>query len=75
MNGKVRLENHQLLNKCMNEFDKLQKRVENARKMGRDSVSLSIAELELLITEFHALQLSQQSSAEITEIEIIGEPF
>lgn len=75
MNGKVRLENHQLLNKNMNEFDKLQKRVENARKMGRDSVSLSIAELELLITEFHALQLSQQSSAEITEIEIIGEPF
>lgn len=62
----------------MNEFDKLQKRIENAKKMGRDSVSLSITEVELLVTEFQALKLSQEKerpSNEIVEIEIIGERF
>lgn len=63
----------------MNEFDKLEKRIENAKKMGRDTVSMSITEVELLITEFQALKLSQQSnqggSADVIEIDIIGERF
>lgn len=62
----------------MNEFDKLQKRIENAKKMGRDSVSLSITEVELLVTEFQALKLAQEKERpnnEIVEIEIIGERF
>jgi len=62
----------------MNEFEKLQKRVENAKKMGRDTVSLSLTEIELLITEFQALRLSQQNSTnsgDILEVDIIGETF